>query len=378
MAFEHFDERGLQPKTSSYMEDVQLNTNWDDVICHICLDFPHNEVLLQCSSYEDGCRAFVCDTDHMHSNCLDRFKNAHGMSSLSISETSSIANIQLAVSEDNCRPTCPLCRGQVTGWTIVDKAHLLLHEKKHSCEEEQCKFAGTYLELQKHAQLEYPHACPSRIDPARQLDWEKFSAVLRDSRYESGDELEDFASDEGNWWTSCILYQMFDNFRNSRNRRRSRVTDTRRRTHLLVMFHQLLMKMLHIEVKPRIDPVQAVSNLVIAAADRAGKHKIFKTSNTSEIVITWGLSYQLIWDILMQALNDIILHANVRPDCLHSWSIIAIMLGICFLVCTVVKAILLYLKSNAEFLLLYDYSFVFIVLPKEIAFCFGEKRNGKG
>ncbi|KAK8535496.1 hypothetical protein V6N12_057012 [Hibiscus sabdariffa] len=335
MAFEHFDERGLQPKTSSYMEDVQLNTNWDDVICHICLDFPHNEVLLQCSSYEDGCRAFVCDTDHMHSNCLDRFKNAHGMSSLSISETSSIANIQLAVSEDNCRPTCPLCRGQVTGWTIVDKAHLLLHEKKHSCEEEQCKFAGTYLELQKHAQLEYPHACPSRIDPARQLDWEKFSAVLRDSRCF---EHYTFRSPtRSGSWTLCVYW-----------------------LDLFLPFTK-----------------QTVDGFAVNF-HRAGKHKIFKTSNTSEIVITWGLSYQLIWDILMQALNDIILHANVRPDCLHSWSIIAIMLGICFLVCTVVKAILLYLKSNAEFLLLYDYSFVFIVLPKEIAFCFGEKRNGKG
>ncbi|KAK8491849.1 hypothetical protein V6N13_107245 [Hibiscus sabdariffa] len=247
------DERGQRPNTLSYMEDVQLSTNWEDVICPICLDFPHNGVLLQCSSYEKGCRAFVCDTNHMHSNCLDRFKNAHGMPSLSTSDISSTANIQPAVSEDNSsRPTCPLCRGQVTGWTIVDKARLLLDEKKRCCEEEQCTFAGTYLELQRHAQLEHPHACPSRIDPARQLDWENFQqsseivdilstihsevprgVVLGDYVIEygdvSGDELEDFPGDEGNWWTSCILFQMFDNFRNSRNRR-SRVSDTRRRT----------------------------------------------------------------------------------------------------------------------------------------------------
>ncbi|MBA0787268.1 hypothetical protein Gotri_025022 [Gossypium trilobum] len=250
---EQFHERGHQRKTSSYMEDVQLNTNWDDVICPICLDFPHNGVLLQCSSYEKGCRPFVCDTDHMHSNCLDRFKNAHGMSSLLTSDTSSIANIQLEVSEDNCRPTCPLCRGQVTGWVIVDKARLLLDEKKRCCEEEQCTFAGTYLELHKHAQIEHPHARPSRIDPARQLDWENFQQssemvdvlstihsevprgvvlgdyVIEYGEDDSGDELEDFPGDEGNWWTSCILYQMFDNFRNSRNRRRSRGSDTRRR-----------------------------------------------------------------------------------------------------------------------------------------------------
>ena len=40
------------------------------------------------------------------------------------------------------------------------------------------------------------------------------------------DEFEDFPGDEGNWWTSCILY--FDNFRRSRNRRRTRVSHTRR------------------------------------------------------------------------------------------------------------------------------------------------------
>ncbi|KAJ6846179.1 uncharacterized protein M6B38_279050 [Iris pallida] len=44
---------------------------------------------------------------------------------------------------------------------------------------------------------------------------------------ESGDEYEDFPGDEGNWWTSCILYQVFDNFRASRNRRRSRSRDSR-------------------------------------------------------------------------------------------------------------------------------------------------------
>ncbi|XWS17929.1 hypothetical protein CRYUN_Cryun33cG0110100 [Craigia yunnanensis] len=114
MAFETFYERGLQPDTS-YMGDVQLNTNWDDVICPICLDFPHNGVLFQCSSYEKGRCPFVCVTDHLHSNCLDRFKSAYGMSSPSTSDTMSIMNIQLSVHEDNCKPTCPLCRGEVIG-----------------------------------------------------------------------------------------------------------------------------------------------------------------------------------------------------------------------------------------------------------------------
>lgn len=254
MAFTTLYERGLQPNTSN-LEDVQLNINWEDVICPICLDFPHNGVLLQCSSYEKGCRAFVCDTDHLHSNCLERFRSAYGMSSGSKSPSSdvvSIENIQSTVSEDDCKPCCPLCRGEVTGWVVVDSARVHMNEKKRCCEEDQCVFKGTYLELQKHAQLEHPHARPSKIDPARQLDWENFQqsseiidvlstihsevprgVVLGDYVIEygdddTGDEFEDFPGDEGNWWTSCILYQVFDNFRTSRNRRRSRVSDTRR------------------------------------------------------------------------------------------------------------------------------------------------------
>ncbi|KAH7847180.1 hypothetical protein Vadar_022936 [Vaccinium darrowii] len=175
------------------MENIQHETSWDDVVCPICLDFPHNGVLLQCSSYEKGCRPFVCDTDHLHSNCLDRFKTAYGMSSGS--------------------------RGEVTGWIIDDKARIHWNEKKRCCDEHRCAFKGNFFELRQHAQLEHPHACPSKVDPARQLDWENF---------QQSNEFEDFPGDEGHWWTSCILYQVFDNFRTSRNRRRSRASDSRR------------------------------------------------------------------------------------------------------------------------------------------------------
>ncbi|KAJ7966062.1 Protein of unknown function (DUF1644) [Quillaja saponaria] len=237
------------------MEDIQLNTNLEDVVCPICLDFPHNGVLLQCSSYDKGCRPFVCDTDHLHSNCLDRFKSARSLPSPSVSDVTPLENTEPDLSDGKSKLSCPLCRGEVSGWVVVDKARMHLDEKKRCCAEEQCSFTGTYVELQKHAQLEHPHARPSRIDPARQLDWENFQqsseiidvlstihsevprgVVLGDYVIEygdddTGDEFEDFPGDEGNWWTSCILYQVFDNFRNSRNRRRSRVGDTRRGSH---------------------------------------------------------------------------------------------------------------------------------------------------
>ncbi|CAA6670329.1 unnamed protein product [Spirodela intermedia] len=198
--------------------------NWEDVICPICLDFPHNGVLLRCSSYDKGCRPFMCDTGHTHSNCLERFKAANGC-----------------------------CPGPVTGWVVVEEARTQLNGKQRCCEERHCSFVGDYFGLQEHARVVHPHSRPSEIDPARKIDWEHFQqsseiidvistihsevphgVVLGDYVIEYGDddtgddEYEDFPGDDGNWWTSCILYQVFENFRASRNRRRARVAESRR------------------------------------------------------------------------------------------------------------------------------------------------------
>ncbi|XP_017420642.1 uncharacterized protein LOC108330649 isoform X2 [Vigna angularis] len=196
------------------MEDVLLDTSWEDVICPICLEVPHNSVLLQCSSYDKGCRPFVCDTSQLHSNCLDRFKRTQ------MSDANSVANSDSVVSDCQYNLSCPLCRGDVSGWIIVDKARVHLDEKKRCCDEQQCAFVGSYSELQKHAQLEHPYGCPSKIDPARQLDWENFQqsseivdvlstihsevprgVVLGDYVIEYGDDdsaddFEDFPGDE--------------------------------------------------------------------------------------------------------------------------------------------------------------------------------------
>lgn len=238
------------------MEGFHLDIKWEDVTCPICLSFPHNCVLLQCSSYNKGCRPFVCDTDHLHSNCLDRFQAANKMSSGSDSLVTSVDSTVIKA-DITSKPLCPLCRGDVTGWVVVNEARVKLDEKKRCCEEEKCTFTGTYMELREHAKVEHPHACPSKIDPARQLDWDNFQqsseiidvlstihsevphgVVLGDYVIEygdngSGDEYEDFPGDDGNWWTSCILYQVFDNFRSSRNRRRQRVSEARRESRRL-------------------------------------------------------------------------------------------------------------------------------------------------
>ncbi|XP_073143323.1 uncharacterized protein [Henckelia pumila] len=51
-----------------------LYKEWDEASCPICMDHPHNAVLLICSSHDKGCRSYICDTSYRHSNCLDRFK----------------------------------------------------------------------------------------------------------------------------------------------------------------------------------------------------------------------------------------------------------------------------------------------------------------
>ncbi|KAG2243824.1 hypothetical protein Bca52824_094339 [Brassica carinata] len=244
-------ENKLQANTFCSLTTTIIN--WDDLVCPICLDSPHNGVLLQCSSYQNGCRAFVCNTDHLHSNCLDRFITACTTDSPPAPVPSPAPDDETLskVLEESCKPACPLCRGEVTGWMVVEEARVLLDEKKRSCEEQRCRFTGTYTELRQHAKSEHPDSRPSKIDPARKLDWENFQqsseiidvlstihsevprgVVLGDYVIEygddddgTGDEFEDVpGGNEGNWWTSCILYKMFDNIRNARrNRRRSRM-----------------------------------------------------------------------------------------------------------------------------------------------------------
>ncbi|KAJ4968337.1 hypothetical protein NE237_015038 [Protea cynaroides] len=64
----------MKGSTSSDTDIRAPHKEWDDTSCPICMDHPHNAVLLICSSYDKGCRSYVCDTSYRHSNCLDRFK----------------------------------------------------------------------------------------------------------------------------------------------------------------------------------------------------------------------------------------------------------------------------------------------------------------
>ncbi|WOK99885.1 hypothetical protein Cni_G08597 [Canna indica] len=253
------DKKRFDSKTTHCLslEDVGLDQNWEDVTCPICLDFPHNGVLLHCSSYDKGCRPFICDTDQAHSNCLERFKSAHGMPIVvkvtSTDDGISMVCIQDISSNSGSRPACPLCRGDVTGWVVIDEARVYLNMKKRCCEEKHCSYVGNFSELQKHAQLKHPDSCPSEIDPARQMDWDNFQQsseiidvlstihsevphgvvlgdyVIEYGEAETGDEHEDVPPSRGNWLTSCMSCKVFR--RSSRSRQGSRRSGRRRGSH---------------------------------------------------------------------------------------------------------------------------------------------------
>lgn len=64
----------MKGSTSAGADICVLHKEWDEASCPICMDHPHNAVLLLCSSHDKGCRSYLCDTSYRHSNCLDRFK----------------------------------------------------------------------------------------------------------------------------------------------------------------------------------------------------------------------------------------------------------------------------------------------------------------
>lgn len=166
----------LQPSASEKKE-------WDNAVCSICLESPHNAVLLLCSSYEKGCRPYMCATSNRYSNCLEQYSKASTkvtsspeaqswqglIAGLDSSEESACPNMKSELSE----LLCPLCRSGVKGWTVVEPARRYLNSKRRACTQENCSFFGTYKEIKKHVKLEHPKACPRDVDPSLVEKWKK-------------------------------------------------------------------------------------------------------------------------------------------------------------------------------------------------------------
>lgn len=143
--------------------------DWKNAICSVCLEFPHNAVLLLCSSHEKGCRPYMCDTGNRFSNCLDQFKKAYAKEAFAGKNPA--GGNAAKVGSNVLELTCPLCRGQVLGWTVVEPARKYLNKKKKSCMQEDCSFRGTHKKLRKHVREKHAYAKPRTVDPVLEKKW---------------------------------------------------------------------------------------------------------------------------------------------------------------------------------------------------------------
>lgn len=152
--------------------------DWQDATCSVCMEFPHNAVLLLCSSHDKGCRPYMCGTSYRHSNCLEMFKKAYTKAMPSNETNAENPSLTLMTAgwptckkSEGIELACPLCRGQVKGWTVVEPAREYLNKKRRSCMHDDCSFVGTYKQLQKHVRAEHPRAKPRKVDPILEQKW---------------------------------------------------------------------------------------------------------------------------------------------------------------------------------------------------------------
>lgn len=161
---------------------------WEEARCPVCMEHPHNGILLICSSFDKGCRPYMCDTSHRHSNCFDQYRKASKQTTPAETEggggvASGSATVDLreeaasdeVTDQEKTKPklTCPLCRGHIKEWVAVEDARGFMNAKHRSCSSESCEFSGTYSDLRKHARLQHPGVRPSEADPERQRSWRR-------------------------------------------------------------------------------------------------------------------------------------------------------------------------------------------------------------
>ncbi|CAO2822729.1 unnamed protein product [Amaranthus hypochondriacus] len=185
-------------KAKSPLASEEDLKEWEDARCVVCMDHPHNAVLLVCSAYDKGCRPYMCDTSYQLSNCFDQFRKSCAEGTTAILSEGAQQPIQasefvtvetVVTSQEEVeyqgpaateidsmhklpeKLVCPLCRGKISGWFVLYPAHDFINAKTRSCALETCEFSGNYSDLKKHARLEHPQVRPSEADPERQQSW---------------------------------------------------------------------------------------------------------------------------------------------------------------------------------------------------------------
>ncbi|KAE8654380.1 separase-like isoform X1 [Hibiscus syriacus] len=176
----HDISEDLCPKKCSKALDKK---DWEETTCSVCMECPQNAVLLLCSSHDNGCRPYMCGTSFQYSNCLDQYKKFYTKVLSSNEDEPLISSFDNPVSAPRSglpvekrgvtELACPLCRGQVKGWTVVEPAREYLNAKKRSCMQDDCTFVGTFKELRKHMRSDHPCAQPREADPVLKQKWRR-------------------------------------------------------------------------------------------------------------------------------------------------------------------------------------------------------------
>lgn len=127
-----------------------LHKEWDDISCPICMDHPHNAVLLICGSHDKGCRSYICDTSYRHSNCLDRFKklrlnNAENSSQHSSSSIENSDSERLGLIHHHSEGS-----ESFTGATLRRRTRLEIHEGSSLEENNSALVAGSSEALEEN------------------------------------------------------------------------------------------------------------------------------------------------------------------------------------------------------------------------------------
>ncbi|RDX63101.1 hypothetical protein CR513_58506, partial [Mucuna pruriens] len=161
-----------QKKCSKALEKKE----WEDITCYVCMEYQHNAILL-CSSHDKGCHPYMYGPIFHHSNCLDQYNKAY---TKVISSNVQIVQGTLSVLQDSNLPfekseaiklTCPLCRGQVKGWIVMEHVRDYLNAKKRGCMQDECSYIGSYKQLRKHVRIEHASTCLHMVDLDREQKW---------------------------------------------------------------------------------------------------------------------------------------------------------------------------------------------------------------